>query len=95
MQVWELGESARMSFKQYLTIASLKKLWIYLDGEQEISEAFRVFDLDCTGLITTDELRHVIASFGEELTVEEDDEIIREADADGKIDYEEFVKNMM
>ena len=90
MQVWELGESARMSFKQYLTIACLKKLWIYLDGEQEFSEEFRVFDLDCTGLITTDEFQHVVASFGEQLTVEEVDEIIREADADGKINYEEF-----
>ena len=42
-------------------------------------------------------MRHVMTNFCENLTDEEVDEMIREADVDGdgQINYEEFVKMMM
>lgn len=53
------------------------------DTEEELIEAFKVFDRDGNGLISAAELRHVMTNLGEKLTEEEVDEMIREADIDG------------
>merc|ERR1711982_88797 len=67
------------------------------DTEEELIEAFKVFDRDGNGFISAAELRHVMTNLGGKLTDEEVDEMIREADVDGdgQINYEEFVKMMM
>ncbi|PKA59795.1 Calmodulin [Apostasia shenzhenica] len=67
------------------------------DSEDELKQAFKVFDKDQNGLISADELRHVMTNLGEKLTNEEVNEMIREADddGDGQINYAEFVKVMM
>ena len=67
------------------------------DTEVEIINAFRVFDTESNGLISKEELFHIIRTFGETLSDEEIEEIITEADVDGDgfINYEEFVRMMM
>ncbi|CAM6035712.1 unnamed protein product [Sphagnum compactum] len=67
------------------------------DSDEELKEAFKVFDKDQNGFISAAELRHVMINLGEKLTDEEVNEMIREADADGdgQVNYEEFVKMMM
>mmetsp|Transcript_127121 Transcript_127121/g.179455 ORF Transcript_127121/g.179455 Transcript_127121/m.179455 type:complete len:81 (+) Transcript_127121:1-243(+) len=67
-----------------------------VNAEDEMMEAFKVFDADGNGMISADELRQIMANLGEELTEEEVEEMVREADidGDGEINYEEFVRMM-
>ena len=59
-----------------------------IDSEEEIKAAFKVFDLDNNGVISTAELRHVMNALGEKLTDAEVDLIMNEVDHDrnGAID---------
>lgn len=63
------------------------------DSEEEIREAFKVFDRDNNGFISAAELRHVMTSIGEKLTEDEVQEMINEADqnGDGRIDCKHIV----
>jgi len=67
------------------------------DSEDDIREAFKVFDKEGTGYILIAELRHVLTNIGEKLTDEEVDELLREAEvsAEGKIKYDDFVRIML
>merc|ERR1712216_873956 len=55
------------------------------DTEEELIEAFKVFDRDGNGFISAAELRHIMTNLGEKLTDEEVDEMIREADIDDDV----------
>ena len=67
------------------------------ESEEEIIDAFKVFDKSGDGLISAVELRHVLTNLGEKLSEEEVDEMLQEAniDSDGNINYNDFVKMMM
>ncbi|GJM95224.1 hypothetical protein PR202_ga11934 [Eleusine coracana subsp. coracana] len=67
------------------------------DADEELREAFKVFDKDQNGYISATELRHVMINLGEKLTDEEVEQMIREADldGDGQVNYDEFVRMMM
>lgn len=93
-----LGAGVRtgtIDFPEFLTLMARKMK--DTDSEEELIEAFKVFDRDGNGLISAAELRHVMTNLGEKLTDEEVDEMIREADidGDGQINYEEFVGMML
>ncbi|KAK2162825.1 hypothetical protein LSH36_91g07039 [Paralvinella palmiformis] len=60
------------------------------DWEEEIKEAYRVFDRERKGYIHTDELKHVMKHIGDQLTDEEVDEMLKEiaSNDEGKISYD-------
>ena len=66
------------------------------NAEEEMMEAFQIFDSDGNGNISADELRQIMANLGEKMTQEEVEEMVKEADidGDGQINYEEFVRMM-
>merc|ERR1712066_1026911 len=51
--------------------------------EEDIREAFRVFDREGHGFITVPDLTHVLQTLGEKLSPEETQELINEADLGG------------
>ena len=54
-----------------------------VDSEEEIREAFKVFDRDNNGSISATELGHIMTAIGENLNQQEIEEMIRQVDKDG------------
>merc|ERR1719183_509650 len=84
----DANKDGTIDFKEFLGLMS--KQTKERDSQEELKEAFKVFDKDGNGFISAAELRHVMTSLGEKLTDEEVDEMIREADVDGhgQVNYE-------
>jgi len=65
----------------------------------DFMEAFKTFDREGQGFISSAEMRHVLTSLGERLTDIEVDDVMRftdiTEDLDGNIKYEEFIKRVM
>jgi len=87
----DADNTGTIDFTEFLTMMARKMK--ETDSEEEIKEAFKIFDRDGSSFISAAELRQVMASLGENLTDDEIDEMIRETgqDGDGRIDYNEFV----
>jgi|ERR1712013_116964 len=83
-----------VKFPSFLTMMASKI--DSLVAEDEIREAFRVFDVDGNGFISRTELRHVMMNLGEKMTEDECNSLVDEADidGDGQINYEEFCAMM-
>ncbi|XP_012269512.1 troponin C, isoallergen Bla g 6.0101-like isoform X2 [Athalia rosae] len=64
--------------------------------EQELREAFRLYDRDGEGYITTDVFRDILHELDENISEEDLDMMIDEIDADGSgtLDFEEFMAVM-
>ncbi|XP_066297709.1 calmodulin-like isoform X1 [Branchiostoma lanceolatum] len=65
--------------------------------ENELREAFRVFDKEGNGFISVPDLRHVMMNIADKMAEEEVDEMMEEADVegDGQVCYEEFIRIMI
>lgn len=84
----------KLSFEEFLNLMSVKMA--EKDSKEEILKAFRLFDDDDTGKISFKNLKRVARELGENLTDEELQEMIDEADrdGDGEISQEEFLRIM-
>jgi len=81
--------SGTVDFPEFLNMMA-KKIQNTDSVEDEIKEAFRVFDKDGRGHISTEEFRFVMRNIGSQMTEEEIEEMIAEADNDhdGLISYD-------
>ena len=88
-------DSKKISFDDFVDM--MEQLNKENDPEVEILNSFQIFDVENSGLISNQDLFHIIRTFGETLTDKEIEEIISEADVDedGYINYEEFVRMMI
>lgn len=86
--------SGKISFEDFLNLMSVKMA--EKDSKEEIMKAFRLFDDDETGKISFKNLYRVAKELGENLTNEELQEMIDEADrdGDGEISQDEFLRIM-
>ena len=88
----DIEGNGTVDFKEFIQLMARKLR--DMDNEEEYIEAFKIFDRDGNGLISANELQHVMTSLGENVTEEEVEEMIKESDLDGDgyINYEEFVR---
>uniref|UniRef100_A0A3Q1EY18 Calcium binding protein 5b n=1 Tax=Acanthochromis polyacanthus TaxID=80966 RepID=A0A3Q1EY18_9TELE len=105
MELIELGQNinmnlgGRVDFEDFVELMTPKLLdeTAGMIGLKELKDAFREFDIDGDGSITSQELRHaMIKLLGEHASKTEIEAIVKEADnnGDGTVDFEEFVKMM-
>ncbi|XP_005386820.1 PREDICTED: centrin-4-like isoform X2 [Chinchilla lanigera] len=83
-----------INFENFLAIMSIKMS--EQDEKEEILKAFKLFDDDNTGSITLNNIKRVAKELGENLTDNELQEMLSEADSDGDgaINEEEFLRIM-
>ncbi|CAL9081309.1 unnamed protein product [Musa acuminata var. zebrina] len=91
----DVNGNGTIEFNEFFNIMAWKMK--EADAEEEMREAFKVFDKDQNGYISDSELMSVMINLGEEVTDDEVKEMIREADinGDGQVDFYEFSKMMM
>ena len=77
----DLDRNGTIEFGEFL--AMMARNMKEADQEEEIREAFRVFDLNGDGYISSSELAEMMGNLGEKLTQQEVADMIREADSDG------------
>lgn len=91
-------ETGRVNFDQFANIAA-NFLIEDEDAEamqQELKEAFRLYDREGNGYITTSTLKEILGALDDKLTNDDLDGMINEIDADGSgtVDFEEFMEMM-
>ncbi|KAB1725474.1 hypothetical protein FNE60_30090 [Klebsiella pneumoniae] len=89
--------SGELEFSEFVQLSA--KFLIEEDAEEtqkELREAFRLYDKEGNGYITTQTLREILRELDDKLTEDELDEIIDEIDEDGSgtIDFDEFMEMM-
>lgn len=86
------SEKGSMNFEQFVSM--MKQL--ERKENEDLLEAFKVFDEDNSGSISKDELLHIFANLGEKVSDAEVGKMIAryDLDKDGKIDFAEFVTMM-
>ena len=73
-----MDNSGTIDFEEFLAMVSQR-----VDYDEELRNAFYLFDKDGSGYISSSELKAAMNNFDENLTDEEIEEMIREADLDG------------
>ncbi|XP_048460939.1 caltractin isoform X1 [Rhincodon typus] len=86
--------TGKIDFNEFLAVITQKMA--EKDTKEEILKAFRLFDDDETGRISFKNLKRVAKELGENLTDEELQEMIDEADrdGDGEVNEQEFLRIM-
>ncbi|KAK6625523.1 hypothetical protein RUM43_005822 [Polyplax serrata] len=93
----DADQSGELEFPEFCTLAA--RFLVEEDAEamqQELKEAFRLYDKEGNGYITTKVLREILRELDEKITNEELDMMISEIDSDGSgtVDFDEFMEVM-
>lgn len=89
--------SGQLEFEEFVSLAA--KFLVEEDEESlkaELKEAFRIYDKEGQGYITTQVLREILIEIDGKLTSDDLDGIIEEVDEDGSgtLDFDEFMAMM-
>lgn len=88
-------ENGKIDFPEFLVLIARKSK--QSSSEEELIEAFKLFDRDGDGVISVAELRFIFKTLGEQYPDDELDDMIKacDLDRDGLINYEEVVRKMV
>ena len=92
----DVNGDGEIDFDEFITMMAKRMSESGSSQDAELREAFKVFDKDGDGFITSTELKLVMKQLGEDLTDEQLADMMKEADSnsDGRIDFPEFCKMM-
>ena len=96
MAIQSSGDKSNLiTFEKFIDI--YEKLINNQDSEEDIIDELKKLDKNGNGNITVNDLKNLLANFGEVLTKEEIDDIIQESNADksGNINIENFAKILL
>eukprot|EP00658_Telonema_sp_P-2_P007985 TRINITY_DN12983_c0_g1_i1.p1 TRINITY_DN12983_c0_g1~~TRINITY_DN12983_c0_g1_i1.p1 ORF type:complete len:136 (-),score=47.17 TRINITY_DN12983_c0_g1_i1:275-682(-) len=87
----------RVSKEDFLKLMATQVAAAKQDTEEDVRDAFRVFEKTPDTFISASELRHILTDLGEQITDEQADELLKDADidGDGQINYEELIHKLM
>eukprot|EP00949_MAST-11_sp_MAST-11-sp1_P003593 g3593.t1 len=85
-------DNSTIEFSEFCTMMASKMRKV--ENEEEISEAFKVFDINSDGYITINELTQTMSVLDEDFTDEECETMIKLVGTEGKVNFNQF-KNMM
>jgi calmodulin len=90
----DTNDNGRIDFEEFLNLMVRKMK--DTDTEEEMQEAFRVFDREGSGYITKKSMKDVMVQLGENLSFEDLEDIMRDYDGDhdGQLNYDDFKKMM-
>lgn len=88
----DIDLSGTIEFNEFVTI--FEKYQIKPLSEDQLIRAFKLFDKDSNGLLSTQELMDIMKIAGEKMTREDAEMIMKEFDLDrnGTINYNEFAR---
>ncbi|XP_018324501.1 troponin C-like [Agrilus planipennis] len=89
--------SGELEFEEFIILAS--RFMVEEDAEalqSELKEAFRLYDKEGNGYISTDVLKEIIKELDDKITPDELEGMIKEIDSDGSgtVDFDEFMEVM-
>merc|ERR1712212_1248066 len=93
----DIDGSGLLEFGEFCQLAS--RFLVEEDEEalkKELKEAFRIYDKEGNGYISTDTLKEILKELDNKLSDEDIDNIIEEVDEDGSgtLDFDEFMEMM-
>lgn len=93
------GGEKQYKFEEILPIYSAVSKETDTGTFADFMEAFKTFDREGQGFISSAEFRHVIGNLGEKMKDQDVDDILKWTDTtedlDGNLKYEEFIKKVM
>ena len=94
IQEYDNDGNGTLDFPEFLELMAKKLKQI--DTEEELVEAFKIFDRDQDGLLTKSDLKNIFKILGEQVDEEYIEKLIHLADQDGdeSINFVEFCKMM-
>ncbi|CAK9300266.1 unnamed protein product [Gordionus sp. m RMFG-2023] len=90
------GNSGKLDFDDFCMIVAKWVLDQDTGAEEELREAFRLYDKESNGYIKVSDLRDLLRAIDENISEQELDQMIKEIDSDssGTVDYDEFMEMM-
>ena len=91
----DLEGNGQINYEEFISILNRREKDV--DNEEELLKAFKVFDKEGNGLININELKHIMLTVGNNLSENEINDMLAEADTDmdGYINYEEFIRSIL
>eukprot|EP01119_Soliformovum_irregulare_P008638 TRINITY_DN21741_c0_g1_i1.p1 TRINITY_DN21741_c0_g1~~TRINITY_DN21741_c0_g1_i1.p1 ORF type:complete len:161 (-),score=45.26 TRINITY_DN21741_c0_g1_i1:191-673(-) len=84
--------AGKIKFPEFMSMMARKMK--QTDTEEELLEAFRVFDLHGEGFIAEKDLSDALLNTGDKLTKDELKEFLQSCSADGQVQYKTFVNTL-